>query len=393
MINILQTNLRRSPGEHDLLVKCALEKSISIFLTTEPNKAHVRDDEDWYKDKNCDSAIKVLDTNLRVVKSGSGKGFTWVVIGGCQIFSCYISPNVTFNAFKVCLYDLQKHIRESGYHDWIVVGDLNSKSYQWGSHVEDDRGTYLSEWFAEMDLEVVNTGNAPTFIGAKGSSIVDITACSSGFLQKISGWYASDEENLSDHQNIYFNLNLGQQQRLPLSGEYEKIKYKYEDRKRALLQEVLQKKLLGILPTPENCVKIVQEACEEVLNAPTKKYGQRKRVYWWNEKIKERRKLCHKERRNLVRLNRRDLTAEQRKILKDRYYRQKEELRQEIIRSKQEKNGFRYARISIKMFGETHIGLFVKSSSCFQKPSSLQRKNLASRVNFFQIMHLKTGKK
>nr|CAI5819668.1 unnamed protein product [Callosobruchus analis] len=43
--------------------------------------------------------------------------------------------------------------------EYIILGDLNVKSPQWGVPTADKRGLYLSDSIAESELVVHNTGN------------------------------------------------------------------------------------------------------------------------------------------------------------------------------------------------------------------------------------------
>ncbi|KAK9736986.1 Endonuclease-reverse transcriptase [Popillia japonica] len=45
--------------------------------------------------------------------------------------------------------------------EFIIMGDLNVTSPQWGSPVADPRGEYLTEWLAELDMTVINKGDKP----------------------------------------------------------------------------------------------------------------------------------------------------------------------------------------------------------------------------------------
>lgn len=57
-----------------------------------------------------------------------------------------------------------------------------------------------------MNLDVMNKGNTPTFVRGKSSSIIDITMCSRNLTRKIENWRVTEDENLSDHQYIFFEL-------------------------------------------------------------------------------------------------------------------------------------------------------------------------------------------
>jgi len=57
----------------------------------------------------------------------------------------------------------------------IVAGDLNSKSFEWGLSVEDDRGKLLAETMLGLGFWPANEGHQPTFERADSQSVIDVT--------------------------------------------------------------------------------------------------------------------------------------------------------------------------------------------------------------------------
>ncbi|KAK9731535.1 Endonuclease-reverse transcriptase [Popillia japonica] len=70
----------------------------------------------------------------------------------------------------------------------IILGDINSKSIQWGSPITDKRGKYWTEWMSTLNLVVHNTGMEPTF------------------AKTISEWKVLEKETLTEHAYIYFEI-------------------------------------------------------------------------------------------------------------------------------------------------------------------------------------------
>lgn len=60
----------------------------------------------------------------------------------------------------------------------MIMGDVNSKAPEWGSPIWDKMEEYWTECLKELNLVVINTGNAPTFVRNQSTSYVDVT-CSS----------------------------------------------------------------------------------------------------------------------------------------------------------------------------------------------------------------------
>lgn len=93
-----------------------------------------------YDDK-LDTAIKVLDRNLTIIKQGSATDYTYVTTKSFTIFSCYCSPNDDIANLEVTLGEIARKIRGNK-EKAIITGDFNSKSLQWGINYTDDRGMH-----------------------------------------------------------------------------------------------------------------------------------------------------------------------------------------------------------------------------------------------------------
>lgn len=261
MIKFLQFNAKRSTGSHDLAEMAVQDNNIGILLISEPNvKTITGISPGWFIDNKCDAAIKITDNKLHAEAVGRGDGFVWIIVQEYIIFSCYISPNVPISVFRKFLDNLKVDIRKSTCTKILVGGDLNSKSQEWGSSVEDSRGTILSEWISELGFMIINSGNKPTFVNRETTSIIDITLASIPLCRKIKNWIVSDEENLSDHNNIYFEISENVQMQL----EYAKdeFKWRFDERKKSIFQDVLKRKLSPNRAVPEHCTDAV---CTESL--------------------------------------------------------------------------------------------------------------------------------
>lgn len=90
-------------------------------------------------------------------------------------------------------------------------GDFNAKSPLWGSPIEDRRGSILAEWMARMNLMVMNVGNKPTFQRDASQSIIDITIAKERAGRLVSGWRVLEEETLSLHNYIRYDVSHGEE--------------------------------------------------------------------------------------------------------------------------------------------------------------------------------------
>ncbi|KAA5605920.1 hypothetical protein F3H15_35115, partial [Pseudomonas aeruginosa] len=82
----------------------------------------------------------------------------------------------------------------------------------WGSPNEDQRGEQMCGFLEELGLQVLNTGDIPTFDTIRGgkrySSHVDVTACSADILDLVDGWRVEEGLTGSDHNGITFGINV-----------------------------------------------------------------------------------------------------------------------------------------------------------------------------------------
>lgn len=112
MIKFLQFNANRSSASHDLADKSAKDQNIGIILISEPNKKTVtKNSPGLFIDQKIDTAIKITDSSLYAEAAGQGPGYVWTLVQGYQIFSCYISPNITDASFINYLDQLKIEIR------------------------------------------------------------------------------------------------------------------------------------------------------------------------------------------------------------------------------------------------------------------------------------------
>lgn len=87
-----------------------------------------------------------------------------------------------------------------------MAGDFNAKSYLWGSSIEDARGTLLADLTAALDMFACNAGASPTFVRGQSKSHIDVTFASSRIRGTVNNWMVSDEEALSLHRYINFEV-------------------------------------------------------------------------------------------------------------------------------------------------------------------------------------------
>lgn len=88
----------------------------------------------------------------------------------------------------------------------IISADSNAHHTVWGSTDINRRGERLLEYLASTHLDILNTGNKPTFVTENRSEVLDITLASQSFTSRVKNWHVSYEETLSDHKEINFSI-------------------------------------------------------------------------------------------------------------------------------------------------------------------------------------------
>ncbi|XP_036327387.1 uncharacterized protein LOC118739994 [Rhagoletis pomonella] len=182
----------------------------------------------------------------------------------------------------------------------VLLGcDANSRHTLWGSSETNERGESLFQFIIDSTFRICNRGSTPTFIFPITSDfcgweeVLDLTLLTEGSL-KVNKWRVSDEETLSDHRRILFELNIAADTPTP----FRKPRKTDWD----LFQKVIGKELKK-LPVEDIPSRGELDAKADSLNkavgkALTKacplRYGNKARTPWWNENLAALRKQVRK---------------------------------------------------------------------------------------------------
>lgn len=237
------------------LAKSALEGA-DFIVASEPNIKRTRNKRNTYTNDDTSVSIIRLNQNHQVYAYGSGTSFVWIETKKYRIYSVYISPNISDDAFKQHLEELWTSVKEAKM-PVLITGDFNAKHVTWGGTVTDTRGVALLEWIHSLDLNLLNDGKVPTLVRSTGKSWVDITAVSEEIMREVTEWKVLDRESLSGHKQI--KLVLAEKQH-PKNGAWrygrtdiakfcETLKLKLEDSK-------YPKDI-------ESCSRIMQKGCQD----------------------------------------------------------------------------------------------------------------------------------
>lgn len=125
------------------------------------------------------------------------------IFGKVVIISLYWDG--TFKEIPQEAKNAARYARQNGY-TILIGGDANARNTLIGSTTTDTRGRKLEDFFAEYSLSPVNEGNMPTCIRGSSTSVIDFTAVSSEFADKIKNWRVSKKDSESDHRLIEFKV-------------------------------------------------------------------------------------------------------------------------------------------------------------------------------------------
>ncbi|KAI8126689.1 putative 115 kDa protein in type-1 retrotransposable element R1DM [Lucilia cuprina] len=332
MIKFIQVNLGKGRHAQDLLLHKLSESYIDLALISEQYKR--TDAQMWFEDSTKHAAILTMNRSLNIREvCEENESFTYVTINGIRIYSCYFPPSMDIEKFNENLNKLDTSIRTARARV-IIGGDFNSKSPEWNSKTLDRRGKLVSELIASLGLIVFNNGNCPTFIGGRGSSIIDITFGSPDLCNQAMEWKVLDDLTLSDHQYITFNIdrrNIAQHVELNLPRwNVRKINIKKFKNRMLQIKQITNLNNIEVPNIVNQMTEIITKCCNDSMPKASE-YNKKKRpAFWWNSEIKGLRIECLHARRMATRNHSDDTLLEMYKNLRKK-------LRTAIKQSKKKK--------------------------------------------------------
>lgn len=206
MANLALINLNNCKEAQDLMFQIIKEENISLIVLTEPHT--VPSGAKWSSDLDESAAIYTPGSTDRRRLIQCAHRYVIIEWAGIGMVACYISPNVSMSDFANTMTYIQVDItKNSNITSWIIMDDLNAKSETWGATRPDNRGIYLEDWMATLDLRVVNIGDKPTCVRWQGNSIVDVVFATHDLVSRIEDWRVRDDIlSLSDHHYIEFTV-------------------------------------------------------------------------------------------------------------------------------------------------------------------------------------------
>ena len=132
-----------------------------VLLISEQHKCSKNSD--WYQDASRRAGILVCSPDLSIGDFlDTDAGFVWVEVAGVRVYSCYFSPSDPFEIFETQILLLEESLGEASGR-FLIAGDFNSKSPEWGEARLGRRGILVGEMVARNDLIVLNQGRDFTF--------------------------------------------------------------------------------------------------------------------------------------------------------------------------------------------------------------------------------------
>lgn len=204
----------------------------------------------------------------------------------------------------------------------------------------------LAEWLFLMNLTVLNDGNTPTFERGSSSSYIDITACSEGLVTKFANWRVLEEESLSLHRYIYYEVKVVQKKR--------KVEWRYGALdKREVAERIRHESVFAHGPWDVGaCTRVLREVCKSAHTRTRVVEG--KTAYWWNGELESIRKEVVILRRRLTRARRSREGLISLPDLDNRYKDRKKEFRRKIRASKREYWKNLCAKLDEDVFGDAY---------------------------------------
>lgn len=293
-MRILQLNLNHCEAAQDLLSQTMREQRINVAIVCD-QYANLDPPYTWLADTNMQAAIWVHGgTPIQERPGRASPFFTWARISGMYIFSVYAPPRLSDEEFSALLTNITEEAQ--GKRPLVVAGDFNAWSTEWGCRETKSRASILLDALVPLDVVLLNTGDTPTFTGAQGNSVVDLTFTSDTLAPQVTSWTVSELYTNSDHQAIVFEIETSRSSNPP---RRQSCKWNARTLDAECLSAMMTSAVVPTGPTEEMAAELmaaIKSACDASM---TRASGRRRRspVYWWTDDIAVLRRSCLRARR------------------------------------------------------------------------------------------------
>lgn len=291
-LKILQVNVGRSRAATDLAIWTSKEKQVDITVLVEPNIRAVQTPV-WSRDLKTDVAVRIWNNGFDQPTVKSGDGYASLAFEGFRVVGCYISPNLTREGYDQKATGIMDAVLVKP-RRVILLGDLNAKSATWGSPLTDRRGHLWETLFATAGMCPINRGQKPTFVRGASETYIDVTAVTNDLLPKVVSWDVLEEDSMSYHQYILFELKVSSCRHAKFGRVVKMVDWEVFDEEVALRLRW-------------NDGEASWRACLEAIggayrSATTHDTTDGRRPYWWTQEIAEARCVANGARRKMQRL-------------------------------------------------------------------------------------------
>ncbi|CAB0039197.1 unnamed protein product [Trichogramma brassicae] len=294
MMMILQLNLNHCKAAQDLLSQTILEQRINVAVVCDQYK-NLDPPYTWLADANSQAAIWVQGGGgVQERPARARPFFTWARINGIYFFSVYAPLRLADVEFSALLPNIMEEAWDKRL--LIVASDFNAWSTEWVCQVTRQRGIILLDALATLEAALLNTGDTPTFTGALGYSVIDLTFASDTLAPRITSWDVSELYTHSDHQAIVFEIETARPLR-PTTRQSCKWNTRTLDSES--LSVMMANAAVPPGPTEEMAMRLmaaITSACDASM-AKTSERRRRCAVYWWTSEIADLRRSCLRARR------------------------------------------------------------------------------------------------
>ncbi|CAB0040989.1 unnamed protein product [Trichogramma brassicae] len=213
-------------------------------------------------------------------------------------FKNYLTVYAPPRLADVEFYALLTNIIEKAWikRPFIVAGDFDAWATERGCRVTRQRATILLDALATLEAALLNTGDTPTFTGALGYSVIDLTFASHTLAPRITSWAVSELYTHSDHQAIVFEIETARPPR-PTTRQSCKRNARTLDTESLsvmIANAAVPPRLTGEMAT--RLMAAITSACDASI-AKSSRRRRRCAVYWWTSEIADLRRSCLRARR------------------------------------------------------------------------------------------------
>ncbi|XP_070140462.1 uncharacterized protein [Drosophila kikkawai] len=154
-MKLIQLNLNHCRAAQDLLSQTVRELGSEVAVLSEPYR--VGSSRDWATDRSGKAVLWLCGADAPELRdTKAAEGFVRANIGGIWLYSCYLAPSLSLEAFGRILDELSSDLR--GRSNVVVGGDFNAWAMEWGSSPTNARVRAELETFASLDVVLLNEG-------------------------------------------------------------------------------------------------------------------------------------------------------------------------------------------------------------------------------------------